>query len=107
MKKIICALAVFLMLAGTTRVAAQEHQQRVRFYYYPSNNVYYNVTDKEYWYYDEPTTKWVEVQTLPATIVVQKTPRYTVYYNGPDVWKDNDTHKKKYKANKKDVKKMQ
>jgi hypothetical protein len=40
----------------------------------------------------------MEVKTLPSGIVLTKTPKYTVYYNGDDVWKDNATHKKKYKG---------
>jgi hypothetical protein len=101
MKKIMLGLMfVFAMSTAMTTVAQQETQQRVRFYYYPSTNVYYNVSTGEYWYYDNGTTNWVEVKTLPATITVEKTPRYTVYYNGPDVWKDNAVHQKKYKSKK-------
>ncbi|HZJ59108.1 MAG TPA: hypothetical protein VFD24_02485 [Chitinophagaceae bacterium] len=29
---------------------------------------------------------------------MEKTPRYTVYYNGPEVWKDNAEHVKRYKV---------
>jgi hypothetical protein len=103
MKKIILALAVLFAFAGVQKATAQD--QRVKFYYYPSNNVYYDVSGNQYWYYDEPTVKWMEVKTLPTTITLQKTPVYTVYYNGSDVWKDNDKHKAKYKGNKSDPKK--
>jgi hypothetical protein len=99
MKKIILGLALLFALGSTIRTSAQE-TQRVRFYYYPSSNVYYNVSTGEYWYYDNGTTNWVEVKTLPTTIIVTKTSRYTVYYNGPDVWKENATHQKKYKSKK-------
>ena len=102
MKKFICALSLLIGLACSTQVIGQVNQmqstERVRFYYYPSSNVYYNPTTNEYWYYDKPTTKWVEVTTLPTTITVTKTPRYTIYYKGEDVWKDNAMHQKKYKA---------
>src|SRR5258705_2301502 len=95
MKKIIVMLAV-LFAVGFKQATAQ----RVTFYYYPSSNVYYNVSAHDYEYYDPGTTTWVTVQKLPATITFTKTPRYTVYYNGADVWKDNDMHKKKYKDRK-------
>ena len=100
MKKIIVAMVV-LFAFGFKQAAAQ----RVTFYYYPSSNVYYNVTTHDYVYYDPGTTTWVAVQTLPATITFTKTPRYTVYYKGNDVWKDNAMHKNKYKARKATVKK--
>ena len=98
MKRIILALALLFALGSTTKLAAQE--TRVRFYYYPSTNVYYNPASDQYWYYDDVSTTWTEVKTLPTTITLTKTPRYTVYYNGEDVWKDNATHMQKYKAKK-------
>ena len=97
MKKIILGLVVLSAIAGATKVSAQE-TQKVTFYYYPSSNVYYNVVASDYWYYDDATGAWDEVKTLPATITLEKSPRYTVYYTGKDVWKDNATHVKKYKA---------
>jgi len=98
MKRIILALALMFALGSTTRLAAQE--TRVRFYYYPSTNVYYNPTNAEYWYYDDVSATWTQVKTLPTTITLTKAPRYTVYYNGEDVWKDNTMHMQKYKVRK-------
>lgn len=99
MKRIILGLALILTLGSATKLAAQEIQ-RVRFYYYPSSNIYYNPATDQYWYYDDVRTTWTEVKTLPTTITISKTPRYTVYYNGEDVWKDNAVHLKKYKGKK-------
>jgi len=99
MKKIMLGL-MFLFAIGTAVKTSAQETQRVKFYYYPSANVYQNVTTNEYWYYDNATSNWVKVNTLPTTIVVEKTPRHIVYYNGPDVWKENATHQKKYKAKK-------
>lgn len=97
MKKIILGLVFLFAIVGASKISAQE-TQKVTFYYYPSANVYYNVTATDYWYFDEATNAWVEVKTLPATITLEKTPRYTVYYNGKDVWKDNPDHVKRYKV---------
>ena len=104
MKKIIVMLAVALALspalfAQQTQPTQQptDQSQQVKFYFYPASNVYFNVTSEDYWYFDEANAKWVEVKTLPETIVLQKTPVYTIMYSGTDVWKDNETHKKKYK----------
>jgi hypothetical protein len=107
MKKIIMAIALLFALGSTFSLYAQQptqqptqQDQQVKFYYYPSSNVYFNVSTGQYWYYDEPTVKWMEVKTLPETITLEKTPVYTVYYSGEDVWKDNATHQKKYKVKK-------
>jgi hypothetical protein len=45
-----------------------------------------------------PLKPGLKVKTLPATITIEKTPRYTVYYSGADVWKDNAAHMKRYKV---------
>ena len=57
-------------------------------------------TNAEYWYYDDVSATWTQVKTLPTTITLTKAPRYTVYYNGEDVWKDNTMHMQKYKVRK-------
>jgi hypothetical protein len=99
MKRIILALALLFALGTTTKLAAQE-TQRVKFYYYPSSNIYYNVSNGDYWYYDDVSATWTEVKTLPTTITFTKAPRYTVYYSGTDVWKENAAHMQKYKVKK-------
>jgi hypothetical protein len=102
-EKLILAIAVIFAPGSALHVSAQE-TQRVKFYYYPSSNVCFNVSNGDYWYCDEPKTKWIEVKTLPATLL-GKAPKYTVYYNGPEVWRENDLHAKKYKVKKDKVKK--
>jgi hypothetical protein len=99
MKKIILGLALAFLMACSINASAQT-THRVRFYYYPSSNVYYNVSAGDYWYYDDGTTNWVEAKTLPTTITVVKSPHYTVYYKDHDVWRDNATHQQKYKVKK-------
>ena len=105
MKRIILALALLFALGSTTRLFAQQPKEtRVTYYYYPSSNVYYNPANSEYWYYDDVSATWTQVKELPSTIVLTKTPRYTVYYSGEDVWKDNAVHMKKYKGKKGETK---
>ena len=96
MKKILLALLICTSMYSAS--AQTTTTVRHLYWYYPSSNVYYNVVGSDYWYYDEATSAWVEVKTLPATITLEKAPRYTVYYNGKDVWKDNAAHMKKYKV---------
>lgn len=113
MKKMILLLSMIGGLSALQQATAQDtttktttHHRvttthtRTRYYYYPESNVYYNVGTGDYYYYDTPSTKWTMVRTLPETIVVDKTPRYTVYYNGEDVYRQNAVHLKKYKVKK-------
>jgi hypothetical protein len=95
MKKLI--LGIILLFAIASKISAQA-TQKVTFYYYPSSNVYYNVVASDYWYYDDATSTWVEVKALPTTITLEKNPRYSVCYNGKDVWKENAEHIKRYKV---------
>ncbi len=70
------------------------------YWYYPSQNVYYNQASKSYWYYDKSTTKWASGNQLANTYspVSDKDTRYRV--TGKDIWKSNATHKTKYKVKK-------
>jgi hypothetical protein len=111
MKRIFLALSLLFALGTSIRAFAQQpvpqpvtKETRTTFYYYPQSNIYYNPGSTEYWYYDDVSATWTQVKELPTTIVLTKTPRYTVYYNGSDVWKDNAEHMKKYKGKKGETK---
>jgi len=105
MKKIILAFALLFGFSGVVHLSAQQADQKVTFYFYPSSNVYYNAASDEWVYYDEPTTKWITVKTLPSTVTIVKEPVDTIYYQGNDVWKDNAEHQRKYKGKKDETKK--
>lgn len=106
MKKIILGCLMMVALFTTVNVKAQTSTStstttRVKYWYYPSSNVYYNDATGDYWYYDTPTTTWMDVKTLPTTYTITSTtPKYEVWYDGTDVWKDNAKHLKKYKVKK-------
>jgi hypothetical protein len=115
MKKIIIALGIVCCVGTAETVSAQDtttrttvttHRTtttthtRTRYFYYPDQNVYYNIESGDYYYYDAPTTKWTQVRALPATISVEKVPRYTLYYEGEDIYKENPQHIKKFKVKK-------
>ena len=96
MKKLLIIVIVVLSFFYSQNVSAQ----RVKFFYYPSANVYLNPTTNEYWYHNEGDTTWVTGKTLPAAIVIQQAPRYVLYHTGLDIWKENAVHVKKYKVKK-------
>lgn len=100
MKKLIFLLAVCIGLVISGKAQAQTDTAQMKFYYYPSANVYYDVAGNEYWIWDESTRGWKEVSALPSTITVAKAPRYVVYHSDADIWKDNALHQKKYKVKK-------
>lgn len=71
-----------------------------KYSYYPSVNVYFDESTGTYWYLDSGATTWTKTQTLPATIVVEKTPQIPLDYTGEEPWKDNAADIKKYKVKK-------
>ena len=81
-----------LLVAGFSLTS----QAQLKFYYYPSSNTYYDVSQKRYLYQNNGS--WTPVTVLPATIRTVGRPRYIVYNQTPDVWIQNETHVKKYKA---------
>jgi hypothetical protein len=70
--------------------------KKMKFYYYPSSNVYYNTASGKYIYNNSGT--WTTVTTLPSTISIARTPRVIVYNTTPRVWENNGNHKAKFKA---------
>ena len=91
MKKIVF---LFLVVACTPNSHAQA--KKMKFYYYPSSNVYYNTSSGKYIYSNNGS--WTTVNTLPSTIAIAHNPRIIVYDTNPRVWEKNKTHQAKYKA---------
>jgi hypothetical protein len=103
MKKLLVFIPICLSLFVSRLNAQQTNDsltQQMKFYYYPSSNVYYNPSTSDYWYYDDATSNWTSVRELPSTIHLVKSPRYLVYHSDADIWKDNAMHLKKYKVKK-------
>lgn len=76
------------------------HPVHQSFYYYPSANIYYNPVRNNYWY-RRNNGIWINVNVLPSHIIVLDQPRYEVYYDGFEVWRENPVHFKRYKRPKK------
>ena len=91
MKKIIVALSLALFLfVGLTAGA-----QQTRYYYYPASNVYLDPVKQVYIYPNG--SSWTQVSSLPSSYNVRGAQRVTVYSESPQVWRQNATHKTKYK----------
>ncbi len=81
---------------STTYTATQS-----KYYYYPTEDAYYDVATGNYWYYDVPTSSWISVSSLPSSYVIdEKTERFEILYGGTDVWKDHRKHRKIFKVKK-------
>jgi hypothetical protein len=77
------------------------------YYFYPSQNVYFDKSTGDYWYKESPTaTTWTETTTLPSTITVENEKSYPIQYKGNDPWKNNTADLKKYKVKKNGTVKM-
>ena len=91
MKKLIFLVALVTAVFTTSAFA-----QKNKFYYYPSANVYFDVSGKQYVYYNGGS--WTTVKVLPNHIKITQSPRVIVYHTGRNVWVANGEHKQKYKA---------
>jgi len=97
MKKLLMGLLLFFVL-GSKMYAQEVDTVTYKYWYYPAQNIYYNESAGDYWYWDAPTVKWVEVRQLPSTFVITDADtRYMVSHKGNKVWLDNGKHKVKYK----------
>ena len=104
MKKILIllcfSLAMFSKNASAQQSDTSATKHQMKFYYYPSLNIYYDPTAEDYWYYDESNSNWTSVKQLPSSVTLVRSPRYLVYHNDADIWKDNAEHLKKFKVKK-------
>ncbi len=81
----------------TTSPTVQPGQHQ--YYFYPSQNVYFDKASGDYWYKEAPTaTTWTETTTLPSTVTVENQKSFPIQYKGNDPWKNNDADLKKYKV---------
>lgn len=87
-------VAVFVMMA--LALGAKASAQQLKYYYYPSSNVYYDPLRKQYIY--PSGSSWATGGALPSRVAVLGTDRVTVYSETPQVWRYNATHKAKYKG---------
>ncbi|CAN5174578.1 hypothetical protein BH09BAC2_BH09BAC2_23850 [soil metagenome] len=104
MKKILFGIGLVLVAGTVSPVMAQDStsqaghtNMKVKYYFYPAQNVYHNEATGDYWYYDTRATSWKIIRTLPSTYSLNNTEREVVYYNGTDVWRKNELHIKKFK----------
>lgn len=94
MKKIPAIITAVILFTALSFTSAQA--QNRAYYYYPSHNMYYDVSGKQF-VFNNGTT-WARTKTVPSGVtLVKTTPRVTVYHAGEDVWKDNRGHSMKYK----------
>jgi hypothetical protein len=69
---------------------------KTRYYYYPGDNIYYNVNTRQY--IIMRNGKWVAAGRLPANVHLNPAGRVTLLYNGNNIYKYNAAHKSKYKV---------
>lgn len=89
---------LFFTLASCTTAHVQVepgyHRHQQSFYYYPSANVYFDGSCNRYIYNNGGS--WISASILPRGVYIENSPRYSVSYNGPEIWRDNDLHRKRY-----------
>jgi hypothetical protein len=92
MKQLFAAILLTVALAVGQKTSAQ----RLRFYYYPASNVYYDVANKTYIYPSNGV--WVTRSAAASRDIVLGTNRVIVYSETPQVWRYNATHRAKYRG---------
>lgn len=88
-------MMMFLLLAGALVFSSAAKAQKIGFYFYPDVNVYYNPNTRQYAYQDGGN--WVYHQNVPANYNISRHSHVVIYDEHPDVWRDNNIHREKYK----------
>lgn len=102
MKKISTLLAILVSISFiSTELNAQPYgkawgaRKKQLFYYYPDQNLYYDVAARQYIY--PHNNVWVSASVLPFNFEVRTARRFDVYHYGRDVWNDNRFHTVTYR----------
>ena len=67
-------------------------QKQFEFYYYPQKNIYYSLTDKEYFFSLDGGASWDSVTVATATESAILGPKEIVYSSSPEIYTQNRTH---------------
>lgn len=73
------------------------NQSQRGFDFFPSANVYFDIGFNRYWYMRGGS--WVSAPFLPPGIMINRNQCQRVYYNGSDVWRDNNRHRDRWCRN--------
>lgn len=100
-KVVMFVTAILLSAFAINTASAQPPHAKAygkhKYYYYPASNVYYDAGPRLYYY--NAGSSWTGVSVLPPGITFSSgAPKYAVYHDGPEVWRDNEVHRVKYKA---------
>jgi len=102
MKKIFTLVAILIAASFiTSTLHAQPYgnawgkRKKQAFYYYPDQNIYFDVNARRYVY--PQNNVWVSASILPFNFQITNARRYEVYHNGRDVWNENRIHSEQYR----------
>ena len=88
------AFVSMLTSCSSSRVPSESYSNRSQsYYYYPSANVYYDGGRSCYVYNNG--RNWISASVLPSGFSIGND-RVKVFYNGPEVWRDNERHRAAY-----------
>jgi hypothetical protein len=94
--KILFGIITVIALATsctTNHVTEYPYRAPQTYYYYPSANVYYDGGRSCYIYNNGHS--WITAAVLPYGFSIGND-RVQVYYNGSEVWRDNERHRSLY-----------
>jgi hypothetical protein len=88
--KTIIILSFLFLVKGSEANA----QKKIKYYYYPAANVYYNTTTATYSFIQN--NNWTSGPSLPAAFKVKHSPRHVIYHTDAEVWVNNHQHRINY-----------
>lgn len=95
MKKIIFSVLLLFVLSVTNECNAQ---QGYAYDYYPTGNVYDDLSNQQYIYYTKDC--WISVAVLPTSFRIDRKNKVTLCSDVPEVWQYNADHIKQYQSSK-------
>jgi hypothetical protein len=98
MNKLVSCLLVFALaiLWGCENNASKQHEGN-EYYYYPSKNIYYDVSNHRYLFSLDSGKTWDSIHSeTPEPAIDGK--KEVIYSTSTEVWQNNDLHLETYKG---------
>lgn len=92
-------LAVFIFVGTAITLSCNNFmQQEFEFFYYPSRNVYYDVTNQMYLYSLDGGKSWDSLRVAEEKVPAIPGAKEILYSLTPEIWVNNPSHVQQYKA---------
>ena len=94
-KRGFCLFFIVILIAWSCESPAVHPHEGNQYYYYPSKNIYYDVSHQRYIFSLDSGRTWDSLSSKAATAAIEGK-REVIYSTSSEVWLNNEMHRQEY-----------